>query len=119
MSVLVIAIFLVCGLTAALSTLYAVKDIAADLLPLGAMLVVFVLWLALGVVLVVKDVSGGTPPDAVLLYGYVLSAIVVPLGAIWLGVWERSRYGSVALAVAAVTELVLVMRVEQLWPAAF
>lgn len=119
MLALTIALQVICGLTALLALYYAARSLAADLVLLGACALVLLVWAVLLVVLVALDVGGGTPPDAVLLYGYLLSALVLPLGAGWLGVWERSRYGSVAILVMALTEMVLMMRVEQLWPAAF
>lgn len=119
MLALTIAVQVICGLTALLALYYAVKDLAADLVLLGAAALVLLIWAVLLVTLVILDLRGGTPPDAVLLYGYLLSALALPLGAGWLGVWERTRYGSIAILVMALTEMVLMMRVEQLWPAAF
>ena len=119
MLALTIALQVICGLTALLALYYSVKNLAADLVLLGAAALVLVMWLIMLVALIVADLGGGNPPDAVLLYGYVLSAVVLPLGAGWLALWERSRYGSVAILVMALTEMVLMVRVEQLWPAAF
>lgn len=119
MLALTVAVHVICALTAVLAAYYVLRDLAADLVLLGGALLMLLVWVSICIALVVKHLSGGTPPDAVLLYGYVLSALILPIGAGWVGVWERSRYGSLAIGVAALTEMVLMVRVEQLWPAAF
>lgn len=54
-------------------------------------------------------------PDPVLFLGYQLSAFVVlPLGTLW-AIGDRSRWGNGVLAVACITETILVVRMVQIW----
>lgn len=119
MSVVVVALHVISALTALLALYYVVKDLAADLVLLGACALLLLAWLVETAVLGVHDLAGGQVPDPVLLYGYLLTALLLPLGGLWLGVWERSRYGSAAILVVALTSIVLQVRVEQLWPGGF
>ena len=53
--------------------------------------------------------------DGALFIPYLLTAVLVmPLGLFW-AIGERSRYGTAVLAVAAATEVVLVLRTYQVW----
>lgn len=119
MQVLIIVLYVVCGLTAALAAYYTVRDLAADLVLLGAAVMVLLAWAVLGIALLIKDLGGGVVTDPVTLYGYLLTGLVLPLGGAWLGIWERTRWGSLAIGVVALTLAVLVMRVQQIWPGGF
>ncbi|GAA4891908.1 hypothetical protein [Actinomycetospora straminea] len=68
------------------------------------------------VVVVALAVAGGRTAGAVVeIVGYlVASLIVLPIGAA-LAQSERTRYGSVVLAVAGVTLAVLSLRTGQVW----
>ena len=57
--------------------------------------------------------------DPVTLYGYLFTGLVLPLGGAWAGVWERSRWGSLAIGAVALTLMVLELRVQQIWPGGF
>lgn len=119
MTVLVIAIYAACVLTALLAGYYVVQDFAADLVLLGACALMLVLWVAEGVFLGLRDAAGGDVSDPITLYGYLLTAVAMSLGGLWLGVVERSRWGSGAIAIVAVTAIVLQMRLPQIWPGGF
>lgn len=119
MTVLVITVHVVSALTALLAIYYVVKDLAADLVLLGAALLAALVWGLEGVVLLVQDLGGGTPPDRITLYGYALTGLMLPVAGIWLGVFERSRYGSLVIAVAVGTLIVLQVRLGQIWPAPY
>lgn len=110
---------IVLGALTALLGLYAVlKDLAADLVLLGGCLLILVAWgiEALVLVLAARDVA---VPDPITLWGYVATGIALPIAGIWLGLGERSRWGSAAILIIAVTMIVLQMRLPQLWPGAF
>lgn len=119
MQVLIIAMYVVCGLTAALAAYYTVRDLAADLVLLGAVALVLLVWAGLGLALLLRDMGGGEVTDPVTLYGYLLTGLVLPVGGVWLGIWERTRWGSLAIGVVALTLAVLVMRLEEIWPGGF
>lgn len=119
MQVLMIVLYVVCGLTAALAAYYTLRDLAADLVLLGAVALVLVVWVVLGLGLVMRDLGGGEVTDPVTLYGYLLTGVVLPIGGAWLGIWERTRWGSLAIGVVAVTLAVLAVRLEQIWPGGF
>lgn len=119
MGLLVIAVHATCALTALLALYYVVRDLAADLVLLGACALVLVVWAVEAVVLGARDLSGGLVDDPVTLYGYVLTGIALPLAGIWLGAVERTRWGSAAILVVAVTTMVLQMRLPQIWAGGF
>lgn len=119
MQVLIIVLLVVCGVTAALAAYYTVRNLAADLVLLGAAALVLLVWAVLGGALLVRDIGGGDVTDPVTLYGYLLTGLVLPIGGAWMGVWERTRWGSLAIGAVAVTLMVLAMRIEQIWPGGF
>jgi len=119
MAIVVIALHVISAVAALLALYYVVKDLAADLVLLGACALLLLAWLGESIALGIRDLAGGAVGDPVLLYGYLLTAVLLPLGGLWLGVWERSRYGSAAILVVALTSIVLQVRVEQLWPGGF
>lgn len=119
MTVLVVAIYVVAGLTALLGLYGTLRDLPADLVLLGGCALVLLLWAAESIVLAVRDATGGVVPDAITLYGYLATGIALPVAGIWLGIGERSRWGSAAIAVIAVTMLVLQLRLPQIWPGGF
>lgn len=117
--VLNILLYVVCALTAALAIYYTVRDLSADLVLLGACVLVLGVWALQFAALGLRDLTGGTVPDPITLYGYLLTGLALPLGGVWLGVWERTRWGSLAIMVAALTLMVLQLRLHQLWPGGF
>lgn len=119
MSVLSILVYVICGLTAALAFYYSARDLSADLVLLGACAAVLLIWLVQLAGLGLRDLGGADVTDPVLLYGYLLTGAVLPLGGGWIGVWERSRWGSLAIGAVALTLMVLELRVQQIWPGGF
>jgi hypothetical protein len=115
-TVLAVAVYVLSGVTAALALVYLAKGLAADLLLLAGPAAVMLLWLCQGLVLARHDLAVSAAPDRITLYGYLLTGFVMPLGAAWLGATERSKWGSAGIALAALTQLVLQMRLPQLWP---
>ncbi|MBB5831392.1 hypothetical protein [Brachybacterium aquaticum] len=120
MSALSIVVAVLCGLTAALAIYYAAKDFAADLVLLGGSALTVIGWLVLGIALAVRDAMGESPaPDRITLYGYVLTGLMLSVGGAWLGMFERTRWGSVVIAVVSAVSIVLLMRLHQIWPGGF
>ncbi|MEE1617369.1 hypothetical protein [Brachybacterium sp. J153] len=119
MAALGIVVSVVGGLTALLGLYYAVRDLRTDLVLLGACALTALLWIVLGAALLVRDLAGGTPEDPITLYGYLLTAIAMVIGGGWVSLWERSRWGSLVIAVVAATSLVLLLRLHQIWPGGF
>lgn len=119
MSVWAIALYAACGLTAALSVYYVAREFAADFVLLGAAALVMLVWGGEALALAMRDLRGGDAPDRITLYGYLATGLALPLGAIWVGVNERSRWGSVGILAVALTQIVLQMRLPQIWPGGF
>lgn len=119
MLVLSILVYAVSSLAAALAIYYTLRDYSADLVLLGACALVVLVWLVQGLVLMAKDLGGGVVDDPVTLYGYLLTALLMPVAAGWVSLWERTRWGSLTIAVATLTSLVLQMRIHEIWPGGF
>lgn len=120
MSALSIVVAVLGGLTAALAIYYAVRDLSADLVLLGACAVTALGWIVLGIALGARDLaSDGPPPERVTLYGYLLTGLMLVVGGGWAGAFERTRWGSVVIAVVSAVTLVLLMRIHQIWPGGF
>src|SRR5690625_7793317 len=103
MTVLSILVQVLCGLTAVLAVYYTVRDLSADLVLLGGCAAVLLIWLVQAVALGLRDLGGTAMTDPVTLYGYLFTGLVLPLGGAWAGVWERSRWGSLAIGAVALT----------------
>lgn len=119
MTALSIVVAVLGGLTALLGLYYALRDLSADLVLLGASAVLAAGWLVLGLALGMRDLAGAAPPERVTLYGYLLTALLMAVGGGWIGLFERSRWGSAVIAVAALVSIVLLMRLHQIWPGGF
>jgi hypothetical protein len=48
-------------------------------------------------------------------WGYLLTALLVPVGAFWWSILEKTRWSSFVLAGAALTVVVMLVRMEQIW----
>lgn len=117
--VLSVVVYVVCGLTALLALYYAARDLAADLVLLGACALSLLVWFTEGAALALRDLGGGAVDDPVTLYGYLLTGLVLPLGAGWAALFERTRWGSLVVAAAAITMVVLNLRLPQIWAGGF
>ncbi len=113
------AVYVVCALTALLGVYSVVKDLAADLVLLGGCALLLIVWALQSAVLALRDATGGVVDDPITLYGYLLTGIALTAGGIWLGFGERSRWGSAAILIVAVTMAVLELRLPQIWPGGF
>ncbi|MGP9536905.1 hypothetical protein ACT3SP_02785 [Brachybacterium sp. AOP43-C2-M15] len=119
MTVLSIVVAALGGVTALLGIYYALRALNADLVLLGACALLAVGWVVLGLALGLRDLAGGIPPDRVTLYGYLLTALLMTVGGGWVGLFERSRWGSLVIAIGALVSVVLLMRLHQIWPGGF
>lgn len=85
-------------------------------LTMGATALVELLLLAQLVVAIVAPLTGNEPSGSVLeFYVYLVSAILLPLGA---GLWaliERTRWSTVILGVACLSVAVMLYRMLQIW----
>jgi hypothetical protein len=64
---------------------------------------------------VVLMVTSDRDVDAVTFVGYHLTALAVLLLGVGWGIADRSRWGNGVFAIAAATEIVLVLRLVQIW----
>ncbi|MBG6217448.1 hypothetical protein IWX75_001903 [Arthrobacter sp. CAN_A6] len=48
-------------------------------------------------------------------WGYLLTALVVPVGAFWWAILERSRWSNLVLGAVGPTIFVMLYRMEQIW----
>ena len=53
--------------------------------------------------------------DVVEFFGYVIVAILVPIGAVFWALIERSKTSTLVLAIAPFTVVVMVARMAQIW----
>ncbi|HLV05161.1 hypothetical protein [uncultured Georgenia sp.] len=70
-----------------------------------------------GVVLAALQLGGSHVTDPVTLWGYLLVALLLLPGAGVVAFVERTRWSSIILAVAALTIIVMELRMWQLWQA--
>jgi hypothetical protein len=123
MADVIIPVAWVIGVAACAWSLWCAVSAAVDQAPtywhrltLLGLEVVAVLHALVAVVLLI--VAGGRGAGAVAeIVGYLVAVVItLPIGAA-LAYGERSRYGSVVLAIAGVTLAVLVLRTTQVWEA--
>lgn len=119
MTALSIVVAVLCGLTALLGLYYALRELNADLILLGACALLTVAWVVLGIALGLRDLGGESPQDPITLYGYLITAVVLVVGGGWMGLFERSRWGSLVAGLGALVSAVLLMRLHQIWPGGF
>jgi hypothetical protein len=62
-----------------------------------------------------KMFTGDRPDDMPTFVGYLLTAVLIPPLAVLVGWAERTRWGSVILAVAFLVVPVMVLRLQQVW----
>lgn len=119
MQVLTVLVYTVSALTALLGLYYTVKEYSADLVLLGAALLTALVWGGECIGLIVRSLGGPGPSDPITLWGYALTGLLLPVGGAWLGLFERSKWGSLAVCITAATLIVLQMRLAQIWPGGF
>ena len=48
-------------------------------------------------------------------WGYLLTAVVIPIGAVWWSLIDRSRWSNLVLGAVGITVFVMLFRMEQIW----
>jgi len=114
---LVLLVVAACAVLAGWALVFVVRDRAVILRQLWGAAVIEALVLVQAVVLGVLGATGTAPSDPVLLWGYLVTTLVIlPVAALW-AFAERSRWSSVVLVVAALTVAFLEVRMWQIWNA--
>ncbi len=113
---MLVVLFIVAALVAALGAYYVIKDLAADLVLMGASLFLALVWL-IGAFAWVLAPAG--PADGVVFWGYVATGVALPIAGVYISFLERTRWGSFAIAAIALTCVFLAYRLPQIWPAGF
>ncbi|MEV7649740.1 hypothetical protein [Arthrobacter sp. NPDC089319] len=68
---------------------------------------------------IVRQVSGeAVAGEAWEFWGYLITALLVPVAAFWWSITDRSRWSNLVLGAAAVTVFVMLVRMEQIWDGA-
>ena len=89
-------------------------------LSLGALAVVelgLAIQLVVSIVLVLMGQRAQS--DTVEFFAYLVVALMVPVGAVFWALIERSRWATVVLGVGALTVAVMLVRMQQLWTETF
>lgn len=82
----------------------------------GALAAVEVLLIAQVVIAIVAPLAGNPPTGDLLEYWvYLVSAVLLPVGAVLWALMERSRWSTVILGVAAVAIAVMLWRMQVIW----
>lgn len=82
----------------------------------GALAVVEVLLVAQIVIAIVAPLAGNPPTgDLLEFWVYLVSAVLLPIGAVLWALMERSRWSTVILGVAAMAITVMVWRMHVIW----
>ena len=72
--------------------------------------------LVYGVAAVIRQVGGeGVAGEVWEFWGYLFTAMLVPAGAIWWSLMDRSRWSNVVLGAVGITVFVMLFRMEQIW----
>lgn len=116
MTVLAWAVLLLSLGTLGLGIVYVAKGVRADLLLLGLTAVATLAWLLQSLGALVLQLSGTGPDDSLLFWGYMLSGLIVPVGAAYFAIAEPTRIGSIVVTGAGLVMAVLEVRVSQIWP---
>lgn len=115
MLVLLVVVGALAAALALWSSVRAVRDDPVAGVQLPAMIAVEVALAVQAVAIGVTQARGHDVADGVLLWGYVItSLLLLPLAFGWAFV-ERTRWSSVILGVAAAVVVVLQVRIWQLW----
>lgn len=82
----------------------------------GALALVELLLVVQVVVAIVSPLAGNPPTGDLLEYWvYLISAVLLPVGAVLWALMERSRWSTVILGVAALAVAIMVWRMHVIW----
>lgn len=112
---LAITIIVTALLAAAASGLMALLGRPPNLVQLAGLALVELVLVVQAVTAMGRMFTGDRPDQLATFVGYLLTAVLIPpLGAL-LGWSERTRWGSVIVAVACLVVPVMVVRLQQVW----
>ena len=107
---------LVCALSAVVCIGAAVLRQPPNDITILSVAAVELFLLAYTVGAVVRQVTGEPVlGEAWEFWGYLLTALLVPVGAFWWSILERTRWSNLVLAAAGLTVFVMLFRMEQIW----
>lgn len=87
-----------------------------SLVSLGALALVELALIVQLVISIVIAISGGqSKGDIVEFFGYIITALLVPLAAGFWALVERTRWSTLILGVGALTVAVMLVRMWQIW----
>lgn len=82
----------------------------------GALALVEVLLIVQVIVAIVSPIAGNPPTgDLLELWVYLISAVLLPIGAVGWALMDRSRWSTVVLGVAAFAIAVMLWRMQVIW----
>lgn len=113
--ILRIATAVVALIVAVAAAVAAVRNRPPSRATLIGLLIVELFALALVGAAAASMASGNRASSMTTFIGYLIAFLIVPSAGWALARLEPTRYGSVIIAVAAVVEAVLVVRLEQVW----
>lgn len=112
---LVTTVIVAALVVAGYSGLMALLDRPPRLLHLVGLTVVEVAVLIQAAVAMGKMFTGDRPDGMATFVGYLLTAVLIPPLAALLGWAERTRWGSVIIAVGCLVVAMMVVRLQQVW----
>lgn len=72
--------------------------------------------LVYGVAAIIRQAGGeAIAGEAWEFWGYLLTALCIPLAGFWWAILERSRWSNVVLGAVGITVFVMLFRMEQIW----
>lgn len=75
--------------------------------------------LVYGVAGIIRQASGeAVAGESWEFWGYLITALLVPVAAFWWSIMDRSRWSNLVLAAAGITVFVMLVRMEQIWDGA-
>ncbi|HEY8451660.1 MAG: hypothetical protein FWJ70_01130 [Micromonosporaceae bacterium] len=109
------AIIVTSLLAAVVSGAQALRGHPPRVAQLAGLVAVELVLLAQAVTAVGRMFTGDRPDQLATFVGYLLTALLIPPLAALLGWSERTRWGSVVVAVACLVVPVMVVRLQQVW----
>jgi hypothetical protein len=112
---LAITIIVAALLVSAVSGLMALLNRPPRVAQLAGLALVELVLLVQAVTAMGRMFTGDRPDQLATFVGYLLTALLIPPLAALLGASERTRWGSVIVAVACLVVPVMVVRLQQVW----
>ncbi len=104
------------SLAVALNLILAIMGRLPSLVSVGAnALVLTGLLVQLAVSAVMTAQGASSKGDIIEFFGYVFVALLVPIGAVFWSLVERSKTSTLVLAIAPLTVVVMLVRMAQIW----